>query len=80
VVFYVGCFITMATVPRDQAVAFFNSLLHGLDLGPVLRDRVPALEFAVGILSTFVVGWLAGAIVAAVYNCCATSSPRAKRP
>ena len=30
VVFYLGCILTMATVPHEQAVLFFNSLLHGL--------------------------------------------------
>ncbi len=33
VVFYLGCMITMATVPRDKAVVFFNSLLHRTHCG-----------------------------------------------
>jgi len=33
-VFYLGCMLTMATVPQDSAVTFFNSLMHGLDVGP----------------------------------------------
>ena len=73
-VFYIGCFITMTTVPRDKAVVFFNSLLHGLDVGPVLRDSVPASEFFLGIVSTFILTWLTGVIIAGVYNCCARGS------
>ncbi len=35
VLLYAGCVFVMATVPRDVAVRFFNSLLHGLDVGPI---------------------------------------------
>ena len=69
-VFYVGCLITMATVPHDKAVLFFNSLLHGLDVGPILRSSVPLLEALLGVISTFILGWIAGVIIAGVYNCC----------
>tara|TARA_R110002096_G_scaffold385536_1_gene579381 strand:- start:17537 stop:17842 length:306 start_codon:yes stop_codon:yes gene_type:complete len=68
--FYLGCIITMATVPHEKAVVFFNSLLHGLDVEPVLRQNVPFLEAFLGMISTFVLGWLAGVIIASVYNCC----------
>lgn len=68
VLFYLGCMLTMATVPHDQAVTFFNSLLHGLDVEPVLREAVPANEVCLGLVSTFVLGWLAGAAVAGFYN------------
>ncbi len=67
-VFYVGCIITMSTVPRERAVLFFNSLLHGIDIAPVLREEVPLGEVALGIVTTFVLGWFAGALIAAFYN------------
>lgn len=68
VIFYLGCILTMATVSRETAVVFFNSLLHGLDVAPILREEVPFGEVMLGIISTFVLGWFAGALVAGFYN------------
>ncbi len=68
VVFYLGCMLTMATVPREKAVVFFNSLLHGLNVEPILQTRVPAGEVVLGLISTFIVGWFAGALIAGFYN------------
>lgn len=68
VTFYLGCMLTMATVPHEQAVVFFNSLLHGVDVGPVLRESVPAGEIVLGLISTFALGWLGGALLAGFYN------------
>ncbi|MCG8601442.1 MAG: DUF5676 family membrane protein [Verrucomicrobiales bacterium] len=68
VLFYLGCMLTMATVSHEQAVTFFNSLLHGLDVEPILRKAVPANEVCLGLVSTFVLGWLGGAAVAGFYN------------
>jgi hypothetical protein len=68
VLFYLGCMLTMATVPHEQAVLFFNSLLHGIDVEPILRERVSLLEVCLGLASTFVLGWLAGALLAGIYN------------
>ena len=70
VIFYIGCAITMATVPRSTAVSFFNSLLHGIDVEPILRQSVPLSEVILGTISTFILGWIAGTIAAGVYNCC----------
>jgi hypothetical protein len=67
-VFYGGCLMTMATVSRDRAVMFFNSLLHGLDLGPIIRTSVPVGEVLLGAGSIFVLGWFAGAFFAIVHN------------
>jgi len=66
--FYLGCMLTMATVPRDSAVTFFNSLLHGLDVGPILKTSVPPAEVLLGLVSTSVLGWFAGVLTAGFYN------------
>ena len=68
VLFYLGCMLTMATVPRSQVIVFFNSLLHGFDIAPILRESVPPIEVILGIVGTFVLGWIAGAVVALCYN------------
>jgi hypothetical protein len=65
VVFYLGCVLTMATVSHDRAVAFFSALAHGIDVDPILRHSVPFGEVVLGIIGTFVLGWFAGALIAA---------------
>ena len=68
VLFYLGCMLTMATVPREKAVVFLNSLLHGLNVEPILQTNVPFGEVVLGLITTFVLGWFAGALVAGFYN------------
>lgn len=68
VMFYFGCLITMATVPRDTAIAFFNSLLHGLDVSSVLRPNILPVEALLGTMSTFTLFWIAGVSIASTYN------------
>lgn len=58
----------MTTVGYNGAVKFFNSLLHGLDTASIVRMDVPLWEAVLGILQTFVLSWLIGACIAAVYN------------
>ena len=65
---YFGCILVMATVGRDGTVAFFNSLLHGLDVSSILRIEIPLWEAGIGIIETFIFGWLVGASIAAFYN------------
>lgn len=65
---YVGCVFVMLTVPHDAVVAFFNSLLHGWDVEPIMRWNMPWWEAVVGALETFILGWLIGALIAAIYN------------
>ncbi|MGK0172816.1 MAG: hypothetical protein ACI9W2_004557 [Gammaproteobacteria bacterium] len=54
VVFFLGCMLTMASVSHDQAVVFFNSLLHGLDAGPILKTSVSASPVALGLVTIFI--------------------------
>lgn len=67
-VFYLGCMITIATAPRDKAVVFFNSLLHGFNVEPILVTTVPVGEVVLGLIITFVLGCFAGALIAGFYN------------
>ena len=65
---YLGCMILMATVGHAGVVKFFNSLLHGLDVTSIIRMNVPLWEACIGIAETFILGWLIGACIAAIYN------------
>jgi hypothetical protein len=52
VIFRVGCILTLITVPRDKAIASFNSLVHGIDAAPILRESIMPGEVLLGIVST----------------------------
>ncbi|MDC6388928.1 DUF5676 family membrane protein [Maribacter sp. PR1] len=65
---YAGCMIVMATAGQEGSIAFFNSLLHGLDTTSIIRMDVPLWEATIGIIQTFIVAWLIGALIAAFYN------------
>ena len=74
VVFRVGCVIVFLALSREQAVSFFNTLLHGVDLNPILKMETSALDTIYGVIQIFILGWLAGATMASIYNlqiCCA---------
>ncbi len=65
---YVGCMFVMFTVGRDGLLLFFNSLLHGLDISSIVRMNIPIWEALIGLVETFILGWLIGASIAAIYN------------
>ena len=64
----IGCIVVMATVGHDGTVKFFNSLLHGLDTSSIIRMNIPLSEAFIGIAESFILGWLVGACIAAIYN------------
>jgi len=65
---YVACAFIMATVPKKAAIRFFNSLMHGIDVTSIMRWEMPWTEMVVGVLETFILGWLFAAVVAVLYN------------
>lgn len=65
---YLGCMVVMFTVGHEGSVKFFNSLLHGLDVSTIMRMNVPLWEAGLGIIETFILGWLIGACIASIYN------------
>ena len=65
---YLGCAFVMATAGEAATIAFFNSLLHGIDVTAIMRNDMPLAEVLVGFVETFVLGWLVGASVTAIYN------------
>jgi hypothetical protein len=58
----------MVTVPKETAVTFFNSLLHGINVEPILKTSVPLGQVALGLVTTFILGWFAGVLIAGIYN------------
>ena len=67
-IFYIGCVITLAATPHDKAILFFNSLLHGIDVTSILKTSMPVSQMIFGVITTFILGWFAGAMTAVFYN------------
>ncbi|APG27185.1 hypothetical protein A7E78_04650 [Syntrophotalea acetylenivorans] len=65
---YLGCAFVMLTAGEENTILFFNSLLHGLDVRPIIRMDIPLWEVLVGIVEIFIIGWLTGATIAGIYN------------
>lgn len=65
---YIGCALTMLILGHDSTVNFFNTLLHGLDVSSIIRMDVSLVEVLIGLIQTFILGWLIGACIAGVYN------------
>ena len=65
---YLGCILVMSTVGRATTIFFFNSLLHGIDVTTILRTEMPLWEMLMGVVETFILGWLIGASIASIYN------------
>lgn len=65
---YLGCAFVMWSVGREGSILFFNSLMHGIDVAPIIRTEMPWWEMVMGLVEIFIVGWLTGAAVAGIYN------------
>ena len=66
--FYVGCVVFMAVLGKQSTITFFNSLMHGLDVRLIIRMDVPFQDTIIGIIETFILGWVFGAVIGLVYN------------
>lgn len=65
---YLGCVFVMLTVPQPAVVAFFNSILHGWNVEPIMRWDMVWWEAAVGVVEVFILGWLIGSVIGVLYN------------
>lgn len=60
--------VVIATVGHDRTVRFFNNLLHGLDVGPIILKNISPGDALIGVLEVLILGWLVGACIAGIYN------------
>jgi len=65
---YLGCVLVMAVLSKGEAIFFFNSLMHGVEVTSILRTDMPFYEMVIGVVEIFILGWLIGATVASLYN------------
>lgn len=79
VLFYIGCILLMNLLGRDNAIQFFNSLLHGLDITSIVKMNVTIGESFIGILLTFILGWFFGVSVSLLYNFSFSSNKNIKQ-
>ncbi len=69
VIIYIGCIIVISLVSTETAVVFFNNLMHSVDVSDIIRKTpMPISEALIGVVEWFIIGWLTGASIAAVYN------------
>ena len=67
-IFIPGCVYLMAVLGNEGSILFFNSLMHGIDIRPILKMDMPLSEMAMGFIGIFIMGWLVGATMAGIYN------------
>ena len=65
---FIACVIIMQTLGLEGTVRFFNSLFYGIDITSIIRMDVPLFEVLIGLVQTFVTGWLFGVSIAFFYN------------
>ena len=65
---HLGCVSVMLFTSHATMIAFFNSLLHGIDVTSIMRMDMSAAEMVYGFVQIFILGWLMGASIASIYN------------
>lgn len=65
---YIACALLMLVAPKEAVVRFSNSVLHGLNVEPIIRWDMPWWEAGIGVVELTILGWLFGSLVAALYN------------
>lgn len=65
---YLACACVMSYVSREATIRFFNRILHGLDVTPILASKMTLGGVIAGVIEVFVLGWLFGAILGCFYN------------
>lgn len=79
VVLRLGCIVVFLALSREQAISFFNTLVHGIDVGPILKMETSIKDVIYGVIQIFILGWLGGATIASIYNlpfCCSKKSDK----
>ncbi len=65
---YLGCALVIIIAGHEASISFFNTLMHGIDVSPIVRMDMPLWEALLGIIEIFILGWLIGACIAGFYN------------
>lgn len=68
VILYLACMCFMLIAGNEGTTWVFNSILHGLDVTSINQVHVPFEQTTVGIILTFILGWIAGYLIGIIYN------------
>jgi hypothetical protein len=63
----VGCALVRLILPKETAITFFNSFTH-VDWTSITRWTISPLEWVIGTIEVFILGWIGGFVIATVYN------------
>ncbi len=79
-----GCLLGRLILPRETAIQFFNSFTH-VDWTLMTRSTISPLEWVIGTIEVFILGWIGGFVIATVYNwsgrvCEAINAPKNVTP
>ncbi len=67
-ILYVGCVFLVMSVGTTGTALFMRDIFHWIDISLILRQEVHTFELFSGIIEIFIIGWLMGATIAALYN------------
>ena len=71
VIIYISCILILSIVSTDTAVSFLNNIMHSIDVSTIMRKTpTPLSVVLIGVVEWFIIGWLIGASIAAIYNAC----------
>lgn len=68
-IIYIGCVIVTALISPERTTMFVNNLMHSVDVSAIIRKTpMHVSEVIMGVVEWFIIGWFAGAGIAAIYN------------
>lgn len=67
-VLFLGCTLVLFLLPHDRAVELFNSLLHGVNIEPILRPTPGLVPTLLSGTAIFILSWFSGFLAGWFYN------------
>ena len=77
--YYFACALVFMIGGRDVSIQYLNSILHGVDVSPILKESMTVGELCISLIDFFVITTLIGATVAAIYNWLAFDSSQKRK-
>ena len=65
---YLACVVFMMFASRETIIFLSNSLMHGIDVTPIIRMNVPLCEAILGFVCMLVFGGIMGIAIGWIYN------------
>lgn len=78
--YYFACALVFIIGGRDVSIQYLNSVLHGVDISPILKQSMTVTELCISLVEFFVITTLVGATIAAIYNWLAHDASQKAKP